>query len=364
MKQGRSIIELAQEIERQRDAKHDYVAQSTAFKMLDTGPNAGTQIVVPDVGTFGITQHAKRQLAAKLGIPVVYFDRLAKDHPALLAENVNELGKREPYRAMLRVLDGNVRGIMSDRYRPLDNFDLADAVLPVIQKAGAQFESCELTETKLYLKILLPWLDRELPVPEGLKMGVGHTLFVRRIIGAITISNSEVGNGALSISPGIFERQCTNLATFKDEAYGKFHIGKKAEGDEAVSRYLTDETRRISDAAVWATVRDVVQATMDGRVMDSIVQKLVDARGDVIEGNPEKVVEVFAKKNGFSEDERGGLLKHLTNSGEMTRYGLQWAVTRLAGDAESYDRASDLERLGGQVIELPRNDWQVLAKAA
>lgn len=364
MKNGRSITDLAAEIERQRDAKHDYVAKSTAFQMVADGEQAGKAIVIPEVGTFGITNHAKRQLAAKLDIPVAYFDRLADKHPALLAENVNELGKREPYRAMLRTLDGNVRGVMSDRYRALDNFDLADAVLPVIAKSGARIESCELTETKLYIKILLPWLDRELPVPEGLKMGVGHNFFVRRIIGAITISNSEVGNGALSINPGIFERQCTNLATFKDEGYGKLHIGKKAGGDEDVSKYLTDETKRLSDAAVWSTVRDVVQATMDGKVMDSIVAKLVASRGDVIEGNPEKVVEVFAKKNGFSETEKGSLLKHLVGSGEMTRYGLQWAVTRLAGDVPDYDRASELERLGGQVIELPRNDWQVLAKAA
>jgi hypothetical protein len=43
---------------------------------------------------------------------------------------------------------------------------------------------------------------------------------------------------------------------------------------------------------------------------------------------------------------------------------LQWAVTRLAQDAENYDRASDLERLGGRIIELPRSEWRQLAEAA
>ena len=360
MKTGKSLGELVQEIERRHAEKHDYIAESSAITMDNDRP----QIAIRGTGNFGITNHAKRQLAEKLGIPAVYFDKLAEKHPALLAENVNELARREPSRMMVRTLDGDIRAFLSDRYRPLDNFDLADAVLPIINESGAKVESCEITETKLYLKLLLPWLDRELPVPEGLKMGVGHTFFVRRIIGAVTISNSEVGNGALSINPGIFERQCTNLATFKDEGYGKLHVGKKAEGDDPVSKYLTYETKRLDDAAVWAKVRDVVRATMDGRVMDSITQKLVDARGDAIVGNPVKVVEVFAKRNGLSDGEKGGLLKHLTGSGEMTRYGLQWAVTRLAGDADSYDRASDLERLGGQVIELPKRDWQVLAEAA
>lgn len=40
------------------------------------------------------------------------------------------------------------------------------------------------------------------------------------------------------------------------------------------------------------------------------------------------------------------------------------AITRMSSDVESYDRATDLERVGAQVIELPRDDWKVLAEAA
>jgi hypothetical protein len=360
MKQGMSLTDLARELERQNEAKKDYVADTSAISMA----NDGKTLSIQGAGSFGVTPHARRQLAEKLGIPFAYFDRLQESHPDLLATNVNGLMVREPTRNMVRTLDGNVRSFLSDRYRPLDNFDLADAVLPVLMEAKVKVESCNVTGTKLYIKALLPWLDRELPVPAGLKMGEGHNIFLRRIIGSIVISNSEVGAGALSISPGIFERQCTNLAVFKDEGYGRMHIGKKSASDDPVSAYLSDSTKRLEDAAVWAKVRDVVKATMDGKVMDSIAKKLIEARGDAIVGDPVKVVEVFAKKQGLNEGERGGLLKHLVGSGEMTRYGLQWAVTRLAGDVEDYDRASELERLGGQVIELPRSDWEVLAKAA
>jgi hypothetical protein len=216
----------------------------------------------------------------------------------------------------------------------------------------------------MYLKLLIPELDRELPVPPGLKMGVGHNWFVRRIIGAVTAGNSEVGAGSLYVAPGIFERGCTNLATFKDEGFARMHIGKKAAGDDPAFRYLSSETKRLEDATVFAKLLDVFKATMDGRVMEAIVKQLEVARGDVIDVDPAGVVEVFAKKNQFNEVEKGGLLRHLTNSGEMNRYGLQWAVTRLANDADSYDRASELERLGGAVIELPQNDWRALLKAA
>jgi len=200
MKQGKTLTELAVEIERQKDSKHDYIAESRAFTLQDNGRT----MEIEGVGPFGLTQHARQQLATKLDIPLAYFDRLQDKHPALLAQNVNELARREPQRNMVRTLDGNIRGFLSDRFRPLDNFDLADAVLPIITEykgEGLEVASCEITETRMYIKVLLPWLDRELPVPEGLKMGVGHNWFIRKIIGSMVISNSEVGAGALNIIP-------------------------------------------------------------------------------------------------------------------------------------------------------------------
>lgn len=365
MKQGRTLTQLAAEVERQRDVKHDYIATSTALTMKDDGKS----VVVDNAGTFGLTNHARQQLATRLEIPLAYFQRLEEKHPALLATNVNELFRREPSRSMVRTLDGRIRGFLSDRFRPLDYYDLAEAVLPVIvdyqHSHGLEVASCEVTETKMYIKLVMPWLNRELPVPEGLKMGVGHNWFIRKIIGAATVGTSEVGAGQLFVDPGIFEEQCTNLAVFRNEGFARIHIGKKADDDgENVSKYLTDETRRLDDAVIWSKTRDVFRATMDGRVMDALVAKMNAARGDVIEADPAKVIEVFGKRNTLTKEEQGGLLKHLANSGEMTRYGLQWAVTRLAQDVESYDRASELERLGADVIELPRNDWQQLLKAA
>lgn len=356
MKTQMSLTELAAELERQKSVKRDFIADTRKVRMA---PDARGLIVADQ--PMGITPFAERQLAGKLEIPASFYDRMKGKHPELLANMVNGLFTREPAQHMIRTLDGNVRAVLSNGYRPIDNYDFADAILPVLNKSGVQVESCAITEQKMYIKVLCPWLDRELPVPEGLKMGVGHTFFLRRIIGAVVFSNSETGAGALSISPGIFERQCTNLAVFKDEGFGKVHVGRKTQVVDAVEEYLSDATRKLDDKALWARVQDVTRATMDGRVMDKIQLKLLEARGDVIEGDPAKVVEIFAKDNQLNESEKGGLLKHLVGSGEMTRYGLQWAVTRLAGDAESYDRASELERLGGQVIELPKSDWERLA---
>ena len=360
MKSGMTLTQLATEVERQHEAKRDYIADSRRVVM--TADAKGLELET--VGAFPMTQHAKRQLANKLEVPATFYDRLETKHPDLLSGMVNALFRREPMKAMVRTLDGSARCIASDSFRPLDNYDLCDAVLPSLLSIGAEVQSCDITETKMYIKATIPGLDRTLPVPEGAIMGQGHTIFPRALRGAISVSTSEVGAGRLVIAPAMLEKQCTNLMVFKDDGYGVIHLGKRKGQDDAISEYFTDDTKRLEDAAIWSKVRDVIAAICAGKVMDKLVAQLLTARADIITGDPAAVVEVFGKKNLLSEEERGGLLRHLVTSGEMTRYGLQWAVTRLANDAKDYDRASDLERLGGQVIELPRTEWTELLKRA
>ena len=50
-----------------------------------------------------------------------------------------------------------------------------------------------------------------------------------------------------------------------------------------------------------------------------------------------------------------------------TQYDLVNAITAVARDDSgelSYDRATELEMLGGKIIELPPSDWKVIAEAA
>lgn len=360
MKTGRSLLEIVQQLEANRPLARDFVASTSKLAM---GADART-LSVGEQGGFKLQPHAERQLAEKLQIPVPFYERLRDKHPDILQDTVNKLFAREPGQHLVRTFPGVARAVLSNGYRCLDNYELADAVLPTLKDCGATIASAEITDTRFYLKALLPHLDRELPMPEGLQMGVGHNFFVRKVIGALTISNSEVGMGGLSFLPGIFENQCTNLATYRSDGLVKVHLGKRTRVEDAVQEYISDSTRRLDDAAFWSLARDHVKAICDGKVFAKITERMIAARGAQITGNPAEVVEVFAERHAFTEVEKGGLLRHLTQAGEMTQYGLQWAVTRLSQDAETYDRASELERLGGEVIELAPSDWKVLAKAA
>ena len=85
-------------------------------------------------GEYGITDLARRQLADKLKIPFAYFERMRTEQPALLDGNVNTWLQTDTERRMMRTLDGQVRAVLSDRYRRLDNYDLAENVLPILQR--------------------------------------------------------------------------------------------------------------------------------------------------------------------------------------------------------------------------------------
>ena len=58
---------------------------------------------------------------------------------------------------MIRTLDGTARAFLSDRYRRIDNYEIATTVFPIIgAMEGASIESCELTDSRMYIKVVNP----------------------------------------------------------------------------------------------------------------------------------------------------------------------------------------------------------------
>lgn len=363
MRTGKTLTELAQEIERRRDSKKDFIAPASLLSM-----NVAETRPVVKVGTdsFPIAHHAHDQIAEYAGIPLPYYRRMLAEAPELLASNFNRWMADEAAagsRRMVRTLDGNVRAMLSDKYRPLENEDLAEAVLPVLLERDLLIMSCEITDTRLYIKAVDSRIA--LDVPTGKKMGDGSHVFFDTVSPAITIANSEVGRGALSIEAGIFTKVCTNLATF-GASMRKYHTGARADISDSVYELLTDKTKRLTDAAVWSQTRDLVAAAFDRARFESLTAKLGEAASDRIERGADvvQVVEVVGKRFAATEGERKGILAHLIESGDLTRYGVHSAITRFSQDVTDYDRATELEKMGARVIELPRSEWATIAKAA
>lgn len=364
MKTGRTLSELAAEIERQQNTKKDFVA-STKNVIMGT-VDTDVAVKVGEHAPILVNELAHDQIGQHLGIHAKYYDKMRVEAPSLLATNVNHWFQVKPEARLFRTLDGRMRAFLSDSYRPLENADLAEAVLPILLDMKLDIMSCEVTERRLYIKAVDERLKRD--VPSGRKMGDGSHVFFDTCSPAIIISNSEVGAGALSIDSGIFTKVCTNMAMIADGGMKRRHVGSRNQltDSETVRHLLTDATKRATDAAIWMQVRDVVRGAFDEARFAQVTDRLSGMAADRIdpEADVVKVVEFGAKTLGYTETEGKSILKHLIEGGDLTRYGVFNAVTRAAQDAESYDRATEMEAMGGRVVELPKSDWQRMARAA
>ena len=228
MKQGRTLMELGKELQRQRRNRQDFLADTRTLE-VETNSYGSTLHLSLEGKTygFGIGELAHQQIAARLNIPFRYYQKMQNEAPDLLDRNVNTWLEQKPERRMIRVLDGKVRAFLSDRYRRLDNLELCAAVLPVIQEMqGAQIESCEVTPTHLYLKVVNRRVKAEVRVGDVVQAG-------------FVVSNSEVGLGSLRVEPLVFRLVCKNGLICKDLAQKKYHVGRQvnASDDSAYELY-------------------------------------------------------------------------------------------------------------------------------
>lgn len=346
MKQGKTLTQLAVELERQQNSKKDYVADTRMLAMNNDGQ---MEVRMPgNVVALNIRQNAHNQMAEWAKIPKPYYDRMPND---LRAHNVNYWLEKNPAKRLVRALDGSARAFLSDRYRPLDNFDLAEAVLPILAETpDMRVESSEITENRMYIKALFPRLEREVTAGDIVQSGV-------------VISNSETGHGSLKVEPLVFRLSCLN-GLISNIATRKHHVGKSVGAEGDAFEIYRPETMAADDRAFWMKVQDTVRASVSEAGFDHIVEEMRRTNTMMITGDPVAVVERVQKRFGMTDKERGGVLNHLIQGGSMTAYGLLNALTRTSQDIEDYDRATDFERMGGQIIELKREEWTALAQAA
>ena len=351
----KTLTQLAAEIERRAEAKRDYVVPTNHMFM-----DVEQKLVFGD-RQVEVNDLAHQQIANDIGIPKVYYDRMRKEAPDLLANNVNRWFRDQPQTRMVRTLDNSARAFLSDRYRPLENEQLAAAVLPVLMNMELEPIRCEITDKRLYMKFVSKTMRKEI----GERMGEGHERFkLTALCPAIVISNSEVGYGALSVLTSVFDEGCTNLSVFKDQSVRKSHIGGRHEVTEGLEALLSDKTRELSDAAVFAQITDVVRGAFNEARFTALCNKVTGAAQEKIEGDPVKVIELTAKKFSLTEIVQKAALKHLIERGDLNKWGVASAFTRAAQDIEDVDLQNDVERHGGAIIEMGKHEWQELARAA
>ena len=349
MKQGRTLHEVLAELQYQNNMKRDYIAPAQALRLSEDGGN----IILDNNDVqevFGATDLFHRQIGAALNIPAKYYDLMKAQKPELLAENVNSWLYERDQEYMIRSMDygsGRVaRAFLSDRYRRIDNLEVASTVLPLFAgQPDMEVVSCEVTENRLHLKIVNHRLEAEVVPGDLVQAGV-------------VISNSEVGLGAVSVQPLVYRLVCTNGMVCNDFGERRAHVGRQAKALEDSFHLYTDETIQAEDKAFMLKLRDTTLAAIEETRFAMIVGRLRESTNIRITGRIRHVVELTGKTYDLNQPEQDNILNYLISGGDLSLYGLSNAITRASQDVDSYDRATALEGIGWQVATMEPAQWK------
>lgn len=344
MKAGISIQDMSREILRQAQAKEDYLI-NTSHLQMEPWDNAPMLRVLDESGNdqvepLMIRQTAHQQLGTYLNIPRKYYERMQSEDPDLLAYNVNSWLHKNPEQRMIRTIDGQARAFLSNRYRRIDNLDIAQMTIPIIGEIqDARYESCQITDDFMYIKVVNPRLTAEVVPGDIVQSGV-------------VISNSETGLGAVSIQPLVYRLVCSNGMVVNAAGTRRTHIGRVNSTEENFALY-SQKTIEADDRAFVLKIQDTVRAAVSEAQFAKVIDQMKEANDVKLDtSNIPGIIKMTSSSFGLSEDEGKGVLQHLIEDANYTLYGLSNAVTRYSQDVESYDRASKLEEIGYSVLTM------------
>lgn len=363
MLKGKTLQELATEVERQNEVKRDFVADTGKIKVetrfaTDVGPASQLSLEGVEGGQrLDLSRHARRGLELAYGVPAKFSDYLQFSHSALYDHTLNTLMSRDPKRRLVRTLDGEVRAVLSDSYKIRDNWELLESVLPAIGSMDmeTQVVSSEVTRSNLYLKVIFPGLTRDLRELTGR----GDEDLMQA---GFMLKNSEVGAGNTQIQLYILRLVCSNGMVGTTELKSA-HVHRGIHAGEGSYEIFSDETKRLDDQAFFSKVSDVVKATANPEHFESALLKMAEASKREIKGKVDKCVEEVATRFSLNKTEGEGVLDHLIRGGDLSQWGLVNAITRVAHDEaiiSDYDRSTELEAVGGRLLAVEAPTWQGL----
>jgi hypothetical protein len=393
-----TLPDMVEMLRHQRARRLDVVTPATAIhahqgNLVITGAvqHMTADGVTSAAGTYRPTTVADEGIAAKLGIHLGYLRRLREQRPDLWDANVNgwlhgdDLAgiPADDRKFLVRLFQadgdniGVARAVLSDSYKVIDNLDALMATLDGIRQAGTdvQFDGLDLTERRLYARVVAPQIQAWAPTllggyrspfggetyipgrtwtPEQARAtaassGQGYEPGTEPVLFAgFVISNSEVGDGAWSITPRIVAQVCGNGMQIVADVARAVHLGSRR--DEGVVRYTADTADK-ELALITARARDTVATFLSPAYLEAKVTQM-ERNAGVPVTHPEETVRQVAKAARFSDEIADSILAHFIRGGQLTAGGVMQAVTSVAQTLDDADTAADLEAQALTVLDL------------
>lgn len=327
-----------------KNAPRDSIAKGAALQ-FGSFDKLGLGLVLGH-GTEPLTvhKHALNQFASRAGIPGAYLAELAgaPDRSWQRDLAVEILTKHyhdgDPStRFLVRQVQGQVRGFLSNKYRRLDSRPLIDAFAAECQKIGAVPVDGTASDTRVALKALVPTVFE--PVAgEAIAFGLEW-------------SNSDYGNGIHGVRAFILRLWCLNGATMEN-ALAQVHLGRSLGDDIELSQRTYELDTRTSISAL----RDVVSGTLAPNRIEALCDGIRKANLEQIDWK--KASTKLARRLLKSEMEDAKKAFESNDVVNLPAGNSIWrasnALSWLAGHSEDPDRKLELERMAGEIIHGKR----------
>lgn len=318
-------------------------------------------------GVYRPNTVAVEGFADKTGIPIKYLRTLHADRPDLFDANVNgwlrggidkdhvvtEPDRRSFLLRTYKPEDGSpgiARALLSDKFKAFDNLDALASVLEGLKASGIKVDvrGADLTERRMRVRVVAPEIAALAPVllkgyrsPYSGQSGTDNPV----VFAGLEISNSEVGNGAFTITPRLEVQICTNGMRITKDAVRNVHLGGKL--DQGIINWSA-ATQQKNLELVKAQTIDAVGTFLDVSYMERVITAAEEKAGEPV--STEKQVRDITKATAVTQDQIEDIMSYFVNGGQANLGGLSNAITAFAQKVDDGDVAADLEEAAMAIL--------------
>ena len=330
MKTDMTVEQLVSKVNDLSLIKRDYCVD--ANNLVVHSDCMGSKLCIGD-SSYIMQENAKKQLASLCNIPYSYINRIEGRYPELVDINYNTALQDIRSTRLIRTIGQHARAVLSDKYRRFENEDVLRTLLPMLESyKGLSVVSSSLTDERMYLKVVSAKEEAEVRVGDVIQFGA-------------LITNSEVGMGGIAITPFCLRLVCTNGMTLPkyNKSVRHIHLGKRFSTIEEYEASTVDEDDLFSRVSIS------LLSALDPLYYMKVIEKMKIA-AEIRVVDYQDSIDKVAKHFGLDEEERLRIIHHYLAEHDTTLYGLVNAVTRSAQDSLTYVRATELEKIGSDIL--------------
>ena len=145
--------------------------------------------------------------------------------------------------------------------------------------------------------------------------------------------------------------------------FERTHLGGEQDLTVEGGNIFASDTLEADSQATWLKVRDIMRTFLNPARMADMLDFMRVSAAQKINGDIPGAVRVTSKALELTQEEESGVLRYLISGGDLSKWGLANAVTRVASDSVSYDRATEIEAAGGNLLSLTKDEWMEVATA-